>query len=161
MEPCSTMPEQARMTRYAIQKKNLCGLTHKIKKIQASLECKKKFCRSLQHDGSKVQMLHNVFHARSRNTPGYLSRDCRTWRCRFKDGDAAGHSASLTGYEVSELAPETRRSSGAMARRNALCSKARQPHDSQMPPSVRFSRHHDCSPEFLLGESVPAPEPFI
>lgn len=26
------MPEQARMTRYAIQKKNLCGLTHKIKK---------------------------------------------------------------------------------------------------------------------------------
>lgn len=126
-----------------------------------SAKKKKKFCRSLQHDGSKVQMLHNVFHARSRNTPGYLSRDCRTWRCRFKDGDAAGHSASLTGYEVSELAPETRRSSGAMARRNALCSKARQPHDSQMPPSVRFSRHHDCSPEFLLGESVPAPEPFI
>ena len=133
----------------------------KLKKSRHLWSAKKKFCRSLQHDGSKVQMLHNVFHARSRNTPGYLSRDCRTWRCRFKDGDAAGHSTSLTGYEVSELAPETRRSSGAMARRNALCSKARQPHDSQMPPSVRFSRHHDCSPEFLLGESVPAPEPFI
>lgn len=133
----------------------------KLKKSERLWSAKKKFCRRLQPDGSKVQMLHNVFHARSRNTPGYLSRDCRTWRCRFKDGDAAGHSASLTGYEVSELAPETRRSSGAMARRNALCSKARQPHDSQMPPSVGFSRHHDCSPEFLLGVSVPAPEPFI
>lgn len=124
MEPCSTMPEQARMTRYAIQKKNLCGLTHKIKKIQASLECKKKFCRSLQHDGSKVQMLHNVFHARSRNTPGYLSRDCRTWRCRFKDGDAAGHSTSLTVYAVSEHAPETRRLSGALL---AVMLSARKP----------------------------------
>lgn len=161
MEPCSTMPEQTRMTRYAIQKKIYADSLTKLKKSERLWSAKKKFCRSLQHDGSKVQMLHNVFHARSRNTPGYLSRDCRTWRCRFKDGDAAGHSASLTGYEVSELAPETRRSSGAMARRNALCSKARQPHDSQMPPSVRFSRHHDCSPEFLLGESVPAPEPFI
>ena len=47
-----------------------------------------------------------------------------------------------------------------MARRNAICKKARQPHDSQMLPSVRFSRHHDCRPDFLLGESVPAPEPF-
>ena len=124
MEPCSTMPEQARMTRYAIRKKNLCGLTHKIKKIQASLECKKKFCRSLQHDGSKVQMLHNVFHARSRNTPGYLSRDCRTWRCRFKDGDAAGRSTSLTVYAVSEHAPETRRLSGALL---AVMLSARKP----------------------------------
>ena len=161
MEPCSTMPEQARMTRYAIQKKIYADSLTKLKKSERLWSAKKKFCRRLQPDGSEVQMLHNVFHSRNRNTPGYLSRDCRTWRCRFKDGDAAGHSASLTGYEVSELAPETRRSSGAMARRNALCSKARQPHDSQMPPSVRFSRHHDCSPEFLLGESVPAPEPFI
>ena len=96
----------------------------KLKKSERLWSAKKKFCRRLQPDGSEVQMLHNVFHSRNRNIPGYLSRDCRTWRCRFNDGDAAGLSTSLTVYAVSEHAPETRRLSGALL---AVMLSARKP----------------------------------